>query len=121
VNVRARARPLRLLLPSAPPVLSIAACCAPPRGPPDSRTRRAAAAEIIAFDNVIVVYKFIGDLHFYATADAEENEVILATVLSALTETVSMLLAYVQHPARAALPLRATPLAVPQRPLGLGS
>ena len=103
-----------------PPVLSIPACCAPPSGPPDPRTLRTAAAEIIAFDNVIVVYKFIGDLHFYATADAEENEVILATVLSALTETVSMLLAYVQHPARAALPLRAT-LAVPQRPLGLGS
>ena len=100
--------------------MSIPACCAPPLAPPDPRTRRAAAAEIIAFDNVIVVYKFIGDLHFYATADAEENEVILATVLSALTETVSMLLAYVQHPQRAALPLRAAPLAVPQRLLGLG-
>lgn len=100
--------------------MSIPACCAPPSGPPDPRTLRTAAAEIIAFDNVIVVYKFIGDLHFYATADAEENEVILATVLSALTETVSMLLAYVQHPQRAALPLRAAPLAVPQRLLGLG-
>jgi hypothetical protein len=50
------------------------------------------AAEIIAFDNVIVVYKFIGDLHFYATADSEENEVILASILGALTETVSLLL-----------------------------
>ena len=39
-----------------------------------------------------MVYKFIGDLHFYASADAEENEIILSTVLSALTETVSMLL-----------------------------
>ena len=57
--------------------MSIPACCAPPLAPPDPRTRRAAAAEIIAFDNVIVVYKFIGDLHFYATADAEENEVKL--------------------------------------------
>ena len=77
------------------PCLVVALCLHRPRGLADPRVRRAAAAEIIAFDNVIVVYKFIGDLHFYATADAEENEIILATVLSALTETVSMLLACV--------------------------
>ncbi len=62
--------------------------------------RPARAAEIIAFDNVIVVYKFIGDLHFYATADAEENEIILATVLNALTETVSLLLTCARAAAR---------------------
>jgi hypothetical protein len=43
------------------------------------------------------VYKFVGDLHFYATADAEENEIILAAVLSALVETVSLLLKCVRR------------------------
>ena len=57
---------------------------------------RAPAAEIIAFDNVVVLYKFVGDLHFYASADSEENEVILATVLSAFAETVSLLLTCVR-------------------------
>ncbi len=41
---------------------------------------------------MVVVYKFVGDLHFYATADAEENEVILSTVLNAFFETISLLL-----------------------------
>lgn len=53
---------------------------------------RPRAAEIIAFDNVLVVYKFVGDLHFYATADGEENEIVLSLVLSALVDTVSLLL-----------------------------
>lgn len=60
-----------------------------------SRVNARGEPEIIAFDNVIVVYKFIGDLHFYATADSEENEVILASILGALTETVSLLLTQV--------------------------
>ena len=97
VNVRARAPQPGSLAPGQPclvrrAVQRLAA------GPPDPRARHAATAEIIAFDNVIVVYKFIGDLHFYATADAEENEIILATVLTALTETVSMVLACVPTP-----------------------
>lgn len=33
------------------------------------------------FDDVVVVYKFIGDLMFYATGAADENEVIIAAVL----------------------------------------
>lgn len=59
--------------------------------PADAR-RLFSAAEIIAFDNLVVVYKFVGDLHFYATAEAEENEVVLSLVLSAFFDTVSLLL-----------------------------
>ena len=61
------------------------------------------AAEIIAFDNVVVVYKFVGDLYFYATADAEENEVILAQVLTTFVETISLLLTCVTRPPAARL------------------
>lgn len=32
-------------------------------------------AEIIMFDDVVVVYKFLGDLMFYVTGDQDENEV----------------------------------------------
>lgn len=62
---------------------------------------RVAAAEIIAFDNVIVVYKFVGDLYFYATASAEENEVILAQVLTTFVDTISLLLTCVTPAQRA--------------------
>lgn len=50
------------------------------------------AAEIIMFDDLIVVYKFINDIHFYATASADENELVLHAVLLAFSESVSMLL-----------------------------
>ena len=59
---------------------------------PGTRLAACPPAEIIAFDNVLVVYKFVGDLHFYATADGEENEIVLALVLSALVDTISLLL-----------------------------
>ncbi len=44
------------------------------------------------FDNVIVVYKYIGDLMFYVTGSQDENELILYTVLQAFYESVSILL-----------------------------
>jgi hypothetical protein len=47
---------------------------------------------------VVVVYKFVGDLYFYATADAEENEVILAQVLTTFVDTISLLLTCVSSP-----------------------
>lgn len=71
---------------------AVSGSCSPRLAAPGSRRRAALAAEIIAFDGVVVVYKFIGDLHFYATADAEENEIILTSVLTALTESVTLLL-----------------------------
>ncbi|RVW47385.1 Coatomer subunit zeta-1 [Vitis vinifera] len=39
------------------------------------------SAEIAMFENNIVVYKFVQDLHFFVTGGEDENELILATVL----------------------------------------
>lgn len=49
-------------------------------------------AEIITFDNVIVVYKFVGDLMFYVTGSADENEIILYSVLNGFVDGISLLL-----------------------------
>lgn len=50
------------------------------------------AAEITMFDNVVVVYKFFGDLMFFVTGSQDENEIILYTVLQAFFESISLLL-----------------------------
>ena len=44
------------------------------------------------FDDVVVVYKFVADLMFYVTGSQDDNELILATVLQAFYESVSLLL-----------------------------
>ena len=50
------------------------------------------AAEITMFDDVIVVYKFYGDLMFFVTGSQEENELIIYAVLQAFYESISLLL-----------------------------
>lgn len=50
------------------------------------------AAEVTMFEEVIVCYKFIGDLMFYVTGSQDENELILSSVLTALYESVTLLL-----------------------------
>ncbi|PRW57894.1 zeta- subunit of COP-I complex [Chlorella sorokiniana] len=57
-----------------------------------SRTNARGEAEIIMFDDVVVVYKFLGDLMFYVTGDQDENEVVLYSVLQAFYESISLLL-----------------------------
>ncbi len=52
------------------------------------------AAEIIMFENYIVVYKYLGDLMFYVTGSQDENELILYSVLQAFFESVSILLRF---------------------------
>lgn len=52
------------------------------------------AAEITMFDNYIVIYKFIQDLHFFVTGGDDENELILASVLQGFFDSVSLLLRY---------------------------
>ena len=52
------------------------------------------AAEITMFDDVIVVYKFIGDLMFFVTGSQDENELILYQVLQGFYEAISLLLRY---------------------------
>ncbi|KAF2301026.1 hypothetical protein GH714_019364 [Hevea brasiliensis] len=49
-------------------------------------------AEITMFDNYIVVYKFVQDLHFFVTGGDDENELILASVLQGFFDSVSLLL-----------------------------
>lgn len=56
-----------------------------------SRTNARGEAEIIMFDNYIVVYKYIGDLMFYVTGGLEENELVLYQVLQAFYESISIL------------------------------
>eukprot|EP00884_Botryococcus_braunii_P010257 jgi/Botrbrau1/19232/Bobra.0077s0129.1 len=57
-----------------------------------NRTNARGEAEITLFDDVIVVYKFLGDLMFYVTGSNEENELILYQVLVAFYESISLLL-----------------------------
>ncbi|XP_059457114.1 coatomer subunit zeta-1-like [Corylus avellana] len=49
-------------------------------------------AEISMFENNIVIYKFVQDLHFFVTGGEEENELILATVLQGFFDAVALLL-----------------------------
>ncbi|KAK9142308.1 hypothetical protein Syun_011708 [Stephania yunnanensis] len=49
-------------------------------------------AEITMFDNNIIIYKFIHDLHFFVTGGDDENELILAAVLQGFFDAVSLLL-----------------------------
>ncbi|RVW52039.1 Coatomer subunit zeta-2 [Vitis vinifera] len=50
------------------------------------------AAEIAMFENNVVIYKFIQDLHFFVTGGDDENELILATVLQGFSDAVALLL-----------------------------
>ncbi|XP_062156494.1 coatomer subunit zeta-1-like isoform X2 [Alnus glutinosa] len=49
-------------------------------------------AEISMFENNIVIYKFVQDLHFFVTGGDDENELILATVLQGFFDAVALLL-----------------------------
>ena len=44
------------------------------------------------FEDVVVCYKFIGDLMFFVTSSQDENELILHQVLVAMYESISLLL-----------------------------
>ncbi|CAL5224815.1 g7564 [Coccomyxa viridis] len=57
-----------------------------------NRTIARSEAEITMFDDVIVVYKFIGDLMFFVTGSQDENELILYQVLQGFYEAISLLL-----------------------------
>lgn len=46
------------------------------------------------FENNIIIYKFVQDLHFYVTGAEEENELILASVLQGFFDAVDILLRY---------------------------
>ncbi|KAJ9690920.1 hypothetical protein PVL29_013191 [Vitis rotundifolia] len=56
------------------------------------KTNARTEAEIAMFENNIVVYKFVQDLHFFVTGGEVENELILATVLQGFFDAVGLLL-----------------------------
>ena len=57
-----------------------------------SRNNARGDAEIALLDQHVLVYKFAADLLFYVCGAAEENEIILATVLNGFFDAVSLLL-----------------------------
>ncbi|KAL1829284.1 hypothetical protein ACET3Z_007696 [Daucus carota] len=56
------------------------------------KTNARTEAEITLFDENVVVYKFVEDLHFFVTGGDDENELILASVLNGFFEAVTVLL-----------------------------
>ncbi|GMJ12568.1 hypothetical protein HRI_004926000 [Hibiscus trionum] len=56
------------------------------------KTNARTEAEIAMFENHIVVYKFVQDLHFFVTGAEGENELILVTVLQGFFDAVGLLL-----------------------------
>ncbi|KAE8689866.1 Coatomer subunit zeta-2 [Hibiscus syriacus] len=56
------------------------------------KTNARTEAEITMFDNYVVVYKFVQNLHFFVTGGENENEIILATVLQGFFDAVGLLL-----------------------------
>ncbi|KAF7840414.1 coatomer subunit zeta-1-like [Senna tora] len=56
------------------------------------KTNARTEAEITMYENHIIVYKFVQDLHFFVTGSEDENEMILATVLQGFFEAVGLLL-----------------------------
>ncbi|KAK4780332.1 hypothetical protein SAY87_016438 [Trapa incisa] len=56
------------------------------------KTNARTEAEIAMFENNIVIYKFVQDLHFFLTGGDDENELILAAVLQGFFDAVALLL-----------------------------
>ncbi|KAK3007446.1 hypothetical protein RJ639_014993 [Escallonia herrerae] len=56
------------------------------------KTNARTEAEIAMFENNIVIYKFVQDLHFFVTGGDDENELILATVLQGFFDAITLLL-----------------------------
>nr|ACJ86109.1 unknown [Medicago truncatula]AFK37266.1 unknown [Medicago truncatula] len=56
------------------------------------KTNARTEAEITMFENNIIVYKFVQDLHFFVTGSDDENELILSSVLQAFFDSVGLLL-----------------------------
>lgn len=51
------------------------------------------------FDNLVTVFKYIGDCYFYVVGEIEENEIILGAVLQGFYEAVASLLSVVDKKA----------------------
>ncbi|KAJ9537600.1 hypothetical protein OSB04_030333 [Centaurea solstitialis] len=56
------------------------------------KTNARSEVEISLFENNVVVYRFMQDLHFFVTGGHDENELALATVLQGFFDAVTLLL-----------------------------
>lgn len=56
------------------------------------RTNAKQDAEVLLFEKYVVLYKFVNDVIFYVCAPAEENELIVLSVLNCLEESLHQLL-----------------------------
>ncbi|KAF7814095.1 coatomer subunit zeta-3-like [Senna tora] len=56
------------------------------------KTNARAEAEVTLFENNIIIYKFVQDLHFFVTGGDDENELILASVLQGFFDAITLLL-----------------------------
>ncbi|KAI6690167.1 coatomer subunit zeta-3-like [Syzygium oleosum] len=56
------------------------------------KTNARTEAEIAMFENNIVIYKFVQDLHFFVTGSDDDNELILASVLQGFFDAVALIL-----------------------------
>ena len=63
------------------------------------RTNARGDPEITMFDNLVTVFKYIGDCYFYVVGEIEENEIILGAVLQGFYEAVASLLSVVDKKA----------------------
>ena len=52
-------------------------------------------SDVILYDNRVVVFKMEGDVMLYVVGGADENEVLLFSVILALRDSLSILLKYV--------------------------
>ena len=52
-------------------------------------------SDVILYDNRVVVFKMEGDVMLYVVGGAEENEVLLFSVVLALRDSLSILLKYI--------------------------
>ncbi|KAI4325346.1 hypothetical protein MLD38_030756 [Melastoma candidum] len=56
------------------------------------KTNARTEAEIAMFENNIVIYKFVQDVHFFVTGGDNDNELVLASVLQGFCEAVALIL-----------------------------
>ncbi|KAI9179355.1 Golgi-to-ER vesicle coat component [Blastocladiella emersonii ATCC 22665] len=56
------------------------------------KTRKQLTAEVILFENYVVVYKAVADVLVYVVGSLDENEVMLAAALHTVVESVNLVL-----------------------------
>ncbi|KAL7746383.1 Golgi-to-ER vesicle coat component [Sorochytrium milnesiophthora] len=69
------------------------------------KTKKLLNNEILLFENQVVVYRASVDVIFYLVGSAEENEVMLTTVLQVIYDSLGLILPYVASPNSTSVPI----------------